>query len=464
MKMKSGLLTFLLLIIVSATLISCKESEQSTPQGRYQATDDSTVFYIVDEAYLNGHITVLNSPLEIAQTSQSVQKTSRRGKTKGDPVDDVALSLVAETSAVTLANQTVQATDVALKENKAYISYNMAGDEFVGALQVVDLKKESSPSVLAEIIFEDIDINALYIKGNELYAVGAADPASRSISTPAVLIIVSLKHGIPQASIDIIDLPSYAGTDVLVKNGYIFVTVGADGGGLVRLKESDPNSYSVDTDFIWIDDARSLAVEARLLGVLKGTDGQISYFNTSELTSAGSSLSSVNPVRDVAFSGTATIANSKSTIDMVSELSIVALGDGGIKAIFSDSNDDTPLFEIAAVTGYGDLADALTVTNAVTVNQNLLFRASGEAGVDLYKLSKKIRSVPEGGTVSLTRLGSLEFDDLSSANGIFYRHGFLFVANGLGGMKIVRVDRDYQSTSDEAEDDAELDLDDEDDA
>lgn len=462
MKELSKLLILAVSGILSIILTACKEPEQSGPQGSFQVTNDSMVHFITDQNGLTGRISVLNQPLEITDATNANQIGSRQASSKGQPVDSVALSLVAETQAVSLDGQTVQATDIALKENKAYISYNMAGDAYLGALQVIDLKDETSPVTITEVVFRDIDLNAVYVKGSDLYIVGAADPTSRSIATPAVLMIMSLKQGIPQSSIKVIDLPSFAGTDVLVKNGYIFATVGADDGGLVRLMASDPDSFDSEVDFTSIEDARSLAVEGGFLGVLKGTEGQITYYQTSTLATSSITLKSASPERQVAFAGTATIPNSKSTIDMVSEVSVVALGNGGVKAILSESSSETPVFEVAALTGYEGLNDSLTVTNAVAVNQNLLFRANGEAGVDLYKLSKKIRTVSEGDTVSVTRLGFLEFEDLASANGLYYRQGLLFVADGLGGMKIVLVDRDVSSTSDEDEDSAEQDQDEED--
>jgi len=39
-------------------------------------------------------------------------------------------------------------------------------------------------------------------------------------------------------------------------------------------------------------------------------------------------------------------------------------------------------------------------------------------------------------------LGQLRFDDLESANHVEFENGFLFVAAGLGGVKVVEVIND----------------------
>ncbi|MBU2515123.1 hypothetical protein KJ966_27720 [bacterium] len=430
--------------------ISCSENEQSDSQSSLQPTNDSAVFLNQDADSLADQIAVSNSALEINTTnyvSRSEQpvtiQQSSIGLKLGGRVEGVALSMVAEVSAASLDDAILQATDIELKEQKAYVSYNMAGDRFSGAIQVISTKSNESPYVLAELIFEDIDVNAVYIDGNVLYAVGAADPATRAFSTPAVLIIIDLKQGIPETSITMVDIPSYAGTDVLTGSAHVFATVGADNGGLVRISKTNPSSFDKSIDFYAIDDARSLALESNRVCVLKGTEGQATFFDANALTQA-SSLADVTASRTVSFSGTATIPYSKSTVEMISNVTLMALGDGGIKAILSDgtSTSPTPLFEIPQLTGVTGLSDTVTVTNAASVYKDLLFRANGEAGVDLYKLSTSLQSnISAGDTLTPSWIGSLSFERLASANGLYYRLGWLFVADGLGGMKIVLVDQ-----------------------
>lgn len=456
-----GLILFMLLFS------GCQEAEQDGPASGYVTTDDEAVYLSTDQDVLSDHLQVDNSALEIDTTpystssSTSIRKSRQVTRAKGSPVNDVALSLIAETNASQVSGLTLQATDVGVKDKTAYVSFNQAGDVFAGAIQVISIRREQNPEILAELLFSDMDINAVYLRDNTLYAVGAADTSSRDLTSPAVLLIIPLSRDVPGTQISLIDLPSYAGTDVLVKGNTIFATVGAEGGGLVRISDQSPENFDDTYDFYEIDDARSLAVENNTLGVLKGTDGKILYFDTSDLLNE-SLLSASSTKREIDLPGTATIANSKSTIDLVNKVTFTALGDGGTKAFITGGSDDSTLIDLPAVNGTASLTADKTVTNAVSAYKDLLFRANGEAGVDLFRLSGNVESIDEADSVTTTRIGSISFESLASANGLYYRKGFLFVADGLGGMKIIAVDRNVSKSTDEDEDDEEEDQDEED--
>ena len=78
---------------------------------------------------------------------------------------------------------------------------------------------------------------------------------------------------------------------------------------------------------------------------------------------------------------------------------------------------------------------AQSVTNAASAAGALLFTANGEAGVRVYRvLGKKNNNKCE--LVELPLLGSLNFGAHLSANDVTY----LYVATGLGGLEIIRVD------------------------
>ncbi|MDH5561826.1 MAG: hypothetical protein OEY59_13335 [Deltaproteobacteria bacterium] len=454
-------------ILLALLFWGCSEKTQDQPVGQYQATSDPSISITYDRLYLDQKISLYNSALDITTDQLNSVKNSTaplEGKLlkKGKPVDDVALSFIGEVNSASVSGVALQATDVAIKGNKAYVSYNMAGDEFLGALQVLDISQKLKPKIEAEIVFSDMELNAVYVKGNQLFVVGAGDSSKRTLTSPAVLTVFDLSGGLPDTDVKVVDLPSFAATDVIAQGKYLYITVGDQGGGLVRVLASQPESFDETFDFYAVDDARSVAVEQKTLGVLKGTDGEVRYFDTDILGNPAVDLSLVSPLRTVSMPGTATIIHSKSVIDMPGNVTVMALGDGGVMALLTDSTSDQTIIDIPALTGVSGLTDAVTVSNATSVNQNLLFRANGEAGVEIFKLSQNIRSVKEGDPLTVTKLGSLAFGSLESANGLYYRKGLLFVADGLGGMKIVEVDRNITATADETEDGLELDQDEED--
>lgn len=153
-------------------------------------------------------------------------------------------------------------------------------------------------------------------------------------------------------------------------------------------------------------------------------------------------FSSVNPLRRVTLDGTATIPFSKSTIEMIGRVTLLGVGDGGTIALFNSTGDlANSLFHLPQVSGVSvGLTDELTVTNAASADGELLFRANGEAGVDVFLLDNALDEVVPDESVTPEHLGALIFGTEESANSLYYRNRFLFVSGGLGGMKIVSLD------------------------
>ena len=85
------------------------------------------------------------------------------------------------------------------------------------------------------------------------------------------------------------------------------------------------------------------------------------------------------------------------------------------------------------------LDPSVVVTNAVTVDGDLMFISNGEAGVYVAQADAAFDSTACNAQQQITMLGQLQFDDLQSANHVAYKNDLLFVAAGLGGVKIVEV-------------------------
>ena len=83
---------------------------------------------------------------------------------------------------------------------------------------------------------------------------------------------------------------------------------------------------------------------------------------------------------------------------------------------------------------------SVVVTNAVSADGKLVFISNGEAGVYLSQGTEKFKNSGSEESQDITLLGKLRFDDLQSVNHVAYEDDTLFVATGLGGLKIVKVD------------------------
>ncbi|UCG72544.1 MAG: hypothetical protein JSV45_15070 [Chromatiales bacterium] len=82
----------------------------------------------------------------------------------------------------------------------------------------------------------------------------------------------------------------------------------------------------------------------------------------------------------------------------------------------------------------------MVVSNAVTVDRDLMFISNREAGVYVAQADADFGSTACNAPQQITMLGHLQFDNLQSANHVAYKGDCLFVAAGLGGVKIVEVE------------------------
>jgi hypothetical protein len=85
----------------------------------------------------------------------------------------------------------------------------------------------------------------------------------------------------------------------------------------------------------------------------------------------------------------------------------------------------------------------VVVTNAASVDADLLFISNGEAGVYVAQGSSAFSATSAETAQTITMLGKLRFANLQSVNHVAYssQDGYLIIAAGLGGLKMVKVNR-----------------------
>ncbi|MGB5397089.1 MAG: hypothetical protein WBN96_08070, partial [Gammaproteobacteria bacterium] len=228
-----------------------------------------------------------------------------------------------------------------------------------------------------------------------------------------------------------IQLSSYAATSTLHAGKSVYATSG-DNGHVVAYKDS---TMEKSGEFA-LHDARWVAHDeagGRIV-VAQGTPGQLSIFE--EGVFAGGSMTLLNTFP---FPG-ANVAESKSTVEIAGGKAIIAAGPDGVQIMCLDSGQIIGSVARPDPASLG-LDPSVVVTNAVTVDENLMFISNGEAGVYVAEADEDF-SNDDCKVQNITMLGKLQFDDLQSANHVVYRDGFLYVAAGLGGVKIVSVNVD----------------------
>ncbi len=381
-----------------------------------------------DAASLNGRIKRTWKEVPIVPDVLALSSASGSHGLLLSPLPDiplaasVTLTLVAEVAPPTVAGQVLQASSVAIKGDFAYVSYNTRGEPYHGAIQVFDIGDADKPILVSEAIFLDSDIHSLAFEGNYVYAIQGT--GGISLDTPAGFEVIRSKNG--RLSLDgntRVALPSFAGTGVVVSGNSIYATSGNNGG----LYVFDTKSFSQKQQAS-LSDARWVDMEGTRVVVVQGgiPSGQISVFDKKSLAL----LNTFN------FTG-ADIPESKSTVQVLGGKAIIAAGNGGVQILSIHTGTVVGTVPLPKDTG---LDSSVVVTNSVAAAGKLLFISNGEAGVYLSEAVDEFKATASEEPQDITLLGKLRFDALQSVNHVAFDGDTLFVAAGLGGLKIVKVD------------------------
>jgi len=188
----------------------------------------------------------------------------------------------------------------------------------------------------------------------------------------------------------------------------------------------DPATFA-KTDSVSLHDARWVAVGGGKVVVVQGTPGQIAVFNESNLS----------PVGTFPFTG-ANVAQAKSQAVIVGGKAFIAAGTGGVQVLSASTG-----FLVGSVPRPNPdslgLDSSVVVTNAVAIDQDLMFISNGEAGVYLAQGSAIFSATGSETAQTITMRGRLGFANLQSVNHVAYQNKYLIIAAGLGGLKIVQV-------------------------
>src|SRR6266849_5137027 len=329
------------------------------------------------------------------------------------------LHLKAEVAPPSIGGQMLQATSVSIVGNLAVVSYNMVGNPYLGGVDVIDITNKNHPVLTSEALFQNTDVSAVTTSGVNVYLAEAT--GDTGFASPAVFEVVTLVgNQLVLTGNRRVGLSSFAATSVAFGTR-VYATSG-DAGGLFML---NPATFAV-TSSIPLTDARWVAVGGVEVAVVQGVPGRLAVYNESDMSLVGS----------WPFKG-ADIAQSKSQAELVGGKAFIAAGDSGVQVL----NPLTGAFLGQVPRPNPDslgLSPSVVVTNAVAIDQDLMFISNGEAGVYLAQGSQAF-STSGTGAQTITMQGKLRFGNLQSVNHVALQSGILMVAAGLGGLKIVQV-------------------------
>lgn len=394
-------------IVVLALFVGCaKDSTVDPPAGTPDQTDGRTTV-INDEARLAERMTITSADVPVIPSGTEKISTA------------FSLKQIAQIASPAVKGRTLQATAVVLSNKFAYVSYNMAGSDYLGAIDVIQLKSYANPSLRSEATFTDTDVSCVCANDSYVYlATATGNPESESPSVVEAIAISGNKLNLSKTLRRV--LSSYVATSVSTHNGRVYVTTGNTGG----LYTLSADALEIES-FVPLDDARWVDTDGSAFAVAQGMPGRITLFDQAAKSGLGT----------FPFNG-AGIAESKSTVRVIGGKALIAAGDGGVQLM--NLADGTIVGSLPRLVVPG-LDPGRSVTNAVDGARKHLFISNGEAGVYVAEASSTLEDLTGKAPVNLTMLGKLQFDKLQSVNHVAFDGEFLVVAAGLGGVKIVVV-------------------------
>jgi len=330
------------------------------------------------------------------------------------------LQLKAEVAPPSIGGQLLQATSVSIVGNLAVVSYNMAGNAYLGGVDVIDIINKNHPVLTSEALFQNTDVSAVTTSGVNVYLAEAT--GDTGFAAPAVFEVVQLVgNQLVLTGNKRTGLSSFVATSVAYGTR-VYATSGNTGGLFVL----DPALFTV-TSSIPLHDARWVAVGGGKVAVVQGTPGTLAVYNESDMSPAGS----------WPFAG-ADIAESKSQAELVGGKAFIAAGDSGVQVLSASTGLKVGAVPRPNPDSLG-LSPSVVVTNAVAIDQDLMFISNGEAGVYLAQGSQAFSTTGSETQQTITMRGKLRFGNLQSVNHVALQSGLLIIAAGLGGLKIVQV-------------------------
>jgi hypothetical protein len=368
-------------------------------------------------AILAARITYKNEIVPIVDTETSSFLKSTDDFPEIDLTKNYAFKLMAEVDPPVYGDNTLQATHVTIKDDYAFVTYNTRGPKWQGGIEVFDVSDLKNPVIISSAILVNTDVSAVDYADGKIYVVGATgDFEDLGFVSPAFMEIISLDATMAFEKVDtIIDISSYAGTDIKVAADHIFATSGSAGG----LTIFDTGYALTGTEDI--SDARSVDANSDHLYVLQGQEGRVNVYGLSD--------AAYIETYDV---GGATIPESKSEIAVTDEYIFAALNEGGLSVLNLDGSLKQSLPKPPTPPG---ALDENHVTNSVSLNGDLVLIGNGESGIYVGGLIAEKND-------SLWMLGAMNFGEAQSANFVESKDSVIFVASGLGGLKILAISID----------------------
>ncbi len=370
---------------------------------------------------------------------------------------DYRFKLVGEyqTLEVTLENGAVvetQATHIKITSDAkyAFVSYNTKDEPCHGGVVVFDVSNIENPKVVSTLMTSSSEFSAVdYDESTrQLYAAGSTfNPqlGYKDDASPAFAMMFVLETNMKFKSVApaYVTLTSFQATSLKLANNQVYITTGdgtgtTPGGLYIYDKE-----LKTRVNFVSCDNARSVDVdEAGNVYVMQAEYARITKYNAN----------GQNPVSFYSQSSEAQQHHAKSEITVWNSgyqtYVLSAENESGMRMLASNGS----VYDKLVWPSGSDLEKHVTnsvalncdkksyMTEGTYFNSNLLLLANGEKGIYWYDIQAVSKSnTRTGDKIVVCNTNSISFGDGLSANYIASRGNVVFVADGMGGLKILSI-------------------------
>ncbi|MEZ2414352.1 hypothetical protein ACA086_05255 [Muriicola sp. E247] len=397
------------LIFLSTVLFMVSCSDETTI---FIDEQQSSILEENDAVTLAGSVSFENAGV-LDITIDENYSGKRTSKAAEDPAGNYPMVLIGQVNPPTYGSITsLTAAHVFVEDDFAYVAYNTAGEDYAGAIDIVDVTDPNDPQLTSRVVYTNADINSLQFKDGFLYAVGGLDAtASFTAASNSFITKIPVFGGVMDVDAGILYgfQPGDNATDIVIDKNEAFVTSGQDGSVTVY----DTKDLEVKKEESYLD-LRSLAFFDNRIALLDASMGIRVLDDNLKLKD------------EIAIDSDFGI-NTKRTIDFDGDKIIVAEGAKGAGVYSYDTGSLLQYIPIIIDPLNPPTGDV--VNNAVAFNEEMVLMANGGAGLSV-----------SDDTGDLTKpYGVIQLD--GSINFVQTRGDYAFAASGQEGLQIIKLNR-----------------------
>ena len=385
-----------------------------------QPTVASSYDIVSKNMLISNNRDLLNKRLTLTENEPSYvfgDTTKTKKSSKGTQSSSVTINLIARLAPPEYNGEVLQASHVRIAGQYAYVTYNTQGPRYLGGVDIVDISSPYNPELVSSVIFINQETN----KGKDVSSVDVKYASSAGSNT--FLWITGADETSDSAFVERYELNSSN-----------------------QFNSAQSVNFSlkgyVGTDIRYFND--KVYVTSGTGGGLTILDNQMKEVNFTNIENARSV--DVNKDFEIALGGNpghlynpgnwdkeiggATDPEAKSILRLYNKFALVALGQDGLKCYDVSSDMPSTLISALPAPAVPEGKSPLDyVTNGVSVTDNgWVYIANGAGGLDIAKIDADGK---------LTWMGNVDLE--ASVNFVEANGEYVFVARGVLGLKILKV-------------------------